>query len=178
MNELILRTASGDRQAFSRLYDEAAPRVYGLVLRVLVDRAQADEVTQEVFLETWRKADGFDPERGTGLSWLLSIAHRRAVDRVRASAAARSRDEGFGARAGTPPFDSTAEDVMARHDASIVQTALGTLTELQREAVEMAYFGGRTHREIAEDLAIPLGTAKARIRDGLRRLRDELGGER
>lgn len=178
MNELIMRAAAGDQQAFSTLYDEVAPRVHGLIVRVVVDRAQADEVTQEVFLETWRKAHAFDPARGSGLSWLLSIAHRRAVDRVRSSSAARTRDENFGARASDPPFDSTAEHVMARHDADAVHAALGTLSDVQREALEMAYFGGCTHTEVAAALDIPLGTAKARIRDGLRRLRDEIGGER
>lgn len=178
MNELLVRAAAGDQQAFAAMYDEVAPRVYGLVLRVLVDRAQADEVTQEVFLETWRKARTFDPQRGSALSWVLTIAHRRAVDRVRAASAAHERDLGFEARTSTTAFDSTAEHVLARLDADAVQSALATLTQRQREAVELAYFCGRTHVQVAQVLGIPLGTAKARIRDGLRRLRDEIGGGR
>lgn len=178
MNELLGLAAEGDQRAFAEMYDEAAPRVYGLVLRVLVDPAQADEVTQEVFLETWRKARSFDPQRGSALSWVLSIAHRRAVDRVRSVSAARERDEGFRATAESAAFDSTTEQVLARLDADTVRGALEVLSPRQREAVELAYFGGHTHTQVAQALGLPLGTAKARIRDGLRRLRDEIGGER
>ncbi|MDE9365321.1 ECF RNA polymerase sigma factor SigK [Luteipulveratus sp. YIM 133132] len=175
---LLTAVASGDRAAFERLYDETAPRVHGLVLRVLADPAQAEEVTQEVFLEIWRTAPRFEAARGSAFGWLLTIAHRRAVDRVRSSAAARTRDVTYERQASAGPYDSTAETVTALLDAEQVRGALARLTDHQREAVEMAYFGGRTHTEIAETLGIPLGTAKSRIRDGLRRLRDHIGGER
>nr|WP_050671701.1 ECF RNA polymerase sigma factor SigK [Luteipulveratus halotolerans] len=176
--DLLAAVSRGEQVAFSRLYDATAPRVHGLVLRVLTDPAQSEEVTQEVFLEIWRTATKFDPSRGSALGWLLTIAHRRAVDRVRASSAARARDATYERQATPTSYDSTAETVTARLDAERVRGAMALLTDMQREAVELAYFGGRTHTEVAETLGIPLGTAKSRIRDGLNRLRDHIGGDR
>lgn len=176
--DLLAAVARGEQAAFSRLYDETAPRVHGLVVRILTDPAQSEEVTQEVFLEIWRTATKFDASRGSALGWLLTIAHRRAVDRVRSSSASRARDATYERRTTPAAYDSTAETVTARLDAERVRSAMSLLTDHQREAVEMAYFGGHTHTEIAQALGIPLGTAKSRIRDGLQRLRDHIGGER
>ncbi|AKU19160.1 ECF RNA polymerase sigma factor SigK [Luteipulveratus mongoliensis] len=176
--DLLEAVARGDQAAFSSLYDTTAARVHGLVVRVLADPAQSEEVTQEVFLEVWRTASRFDRGRGSPLGWLLTIAHRRAVDRVRASSAARARDVTYERETTPASYDTTEETVSARLDAERVRAAMVHLTDMQREAVELAYFGGRTHTEIAATLGIPLGTAKSRIRDGLTRLRDHIGGER
>lgn len=172
---LLTQAATGDEGAFAEIYDLTAARVHGMVLRVLRDPAQSEEVTQEVFLEIWRSASRFSRERGTALSWIITIAHRRAVDRVRSSQAASDRDHHYRAASHTPAHDTTAETVGARLEAARVHRALEGLTEVQRQAVTLAYLGGYTHTEVASLLDLPLGTAKTRIRDGLIRLRDTLG---
>jgi len=172
---LLRRSARGDEAAFAALYDATAPRVYGLVLRVLRDPAQAEEVAQESFLEIWRTATRYDAARGSALSWMLTIAHRRAVDRVRSAEAASRRDVTYEERNRQVAHDSTAETAHAALEARRVRTALTELTQVQREAVELAYLGGYTHTEVAGILDLPVGTAKTRIRDGLIRLRDTLG---
>lgn len=171
----LLAVAKGDESAFATLYDLTAPRVYGLVLRVLRSPSQSEEVTQEIYLEVWRQATRFDPDRGSPLSWLMTLAHRRAVDRVRSSQAATVRDESYEARTRDVHFDTTAETATARLEASRVRSALDRISAVQREAVSLAYLDGYTHREVATRLDLPLGTAKTRIRDGLIRLRDQLG---
>ena len=173
--ELFKRSARGDQQAFAAVYDATAGRVHGLVLRVVRDPAQAEEVTQEAFLEAWRTAARFDPERGSALSWLLTLAHRRAVDRVRSAEAAHRRDATYHDQNRPVEHDSTAEAATTRIEAQRVRSAMSTLTSAQREALELAYFGGYTHTEVATMLDLPVGTAKTRIRDGLIRLRDALG---
>lgn len=175
---LLTASAAGDQDSFARFYDASAPRVLGLVLRVLRDRAQAEEVTQEVFLQVWRTAGSFDPSRGSALGWLLTLAHRRAVDRVRSVVAQSKRDVAYESQHATTAFDSTAETAEGRMEATKVRAALGALTTTQRSAVELAFFDGLTHSEVSERLGVPLGTAKTRIRDGLRRMRNELGGAR
>ncbi|MGO1167980.1 MAG: ECF RNA polymerase sigma factor SigK [Janibacter sp.] len=172
---MLRAVAKGDEDTFGQLYDETAPRVHGLVLRVLRNPAQAEEVTQEVYLEIWRRASNYDPDRGSPFAWLMTLAHRRAVDRVRSSQSATARDESWEARTREVHFDTTAETVTARLEAHRVRSALETLTRAQREAVSLAYLGGYTHREVASLLDLPLGTAKTRIRDGLIRLRDQMG---
>lgn len=177
LTDLLRQVGRGDEAAFARLYDETAARVHGLVCRILVDRALSEEVTQEVFLEVWRTGPRFDPDRGSALSWLFTIAHRRSVDRVRSVEAARHRDTTYLATQGEPAYDSTAEQVHGSLRADSVRTAIAELSPVQREAVELAYFEGISHVEVARRLDIPLGTAKSRIRDGLLRLRATLGGE-
>lgn len=172
---LLRAVAKGDEDAFATVYDETAARVHGLVLRVLRNPAQAEEVTQEVYLEVWRRASRFDPSRGSPFAWLMTLAHRRAVDRVRSSQSTANRDDAWEARTREVQFDTTADAVTARLDAQRVRGALDELTETQREAVSLAYLGGYTHREVAGLLDLPLGTAKTRIRDGLIRLRDQMG---
>lgn len=175
LTAMLRAVAKGDEDTFGQLYDETAPRVHGLVLRVLRNPAQAEEVTQEVYLEIWRRASNYDPDRGSPFAWLMTLAHRRAVDRVRSSQSATARDESWEARTREVHFDTTAETVTARLEARRVRSALETLTRAQREAVSLAYLGGYTHREVASLLDLPLGTAKTRIRDGLIRLRDQMG---
>jgi RNA polymerase sigma-70 factor (ECF subfamily) len=173
--ELLRRSARGDEAAFARLYDATATRVFGLAVRVVRDPAQAEEVTQESFLEIWRTASRFDPQRGSAMSWLLTITHRKAVDRVRSAEASTRRDTTYHQQNQPVDHDSTAEAAQASLEAHRVRGALATLTEVQREAVGLAYFGGYTHTEVATMLDLPVGTAKTRIRDGLIRLRDALG---
>jgi RNA polymerase sigma-70 factor (ECF subfamily) len=173
--DLLRQSARGDQTAFARLYDETSSRVFGLVLRVLRDRAQSEEVTQEVFLQVWRTASRYDETKGSALSWLMTLAHRRAVDRVRSTEAASRQDTTFHQRGHQVAHDATAEAAEASMEARRVRSALGELTEVQRQALELAYFGGYTHTEVASMLDLPVGTAKTRIRDGLIRLRDAMG---
>jgi len=175
--ELLKACSLGEEAAFAKLYDATAARLFGLVLRIVRDRAQAEEVTQDAYLDIWRNSSRFDSDRGSALSWLMTIGHRKAVDRVRSAEATRRRDTAYEARDQASPFDQTVEEAHRNLDAQRVRKALDTLTETQRGAVELAYFGGYTHREVAAMLELPLGTAKTRIRDGLIRLRDTLGLE-
>jgi RNA polymerase sigma-70 factor (ECF subfamily) len=165
----------GDEAAFARLYDATATRVFGLALRVVRDRAQAEEVAQEAFLEIWRTSGRFDPDRGSPIAWLLTITHRKAVDRVRAAESSSRRESTYHDQNQAVEHDSTAEAAQASLEARRVRGALTHLTEVQREAVGLAFLGGYTHTEVATMLDLPVGTAKTRIRDGLIRLRDALG---
>jgi len=167
--------SQGDQQAFSELYDRTAPRVLGLVKRVLVDHAQSEEVAQEVFLEIWRTASRFESQRGSAMSWILTMSHRRAVDRVRSSQSGHDRDERIGLRDIEPEYDHVSETVEIRIEHERVKRAMAQLTALQREAISLAYYGGYSHSEISGILSIPIGTVKTRLRDGMIRLRDELG---
>jgi RNA polymerase sigma-70 factor (ECF subfamily) len=180
LGDLLRRSARGDEQAFAELYDATSARVYGLALRVVRDPAQAQEVTQEAYLETWRTASRFDPAKGSAMSWLMTIAHRKGVDRVRSAEASSRRDTAYHDTNATVDHDSTADAAEASFEARRVRNALSGLTVVQREAITLAYFGGYTHTEVATMLDLPVGTAKTRIRDGLIRLRDALGvgGER
>ena len=172
---LLSRVATGDQRAFSQLYDLMAPRVLGLVRRVLRDPAQSEEVTQEIFLEVWQNAARFDSAKGTASAWILTMTHRRAVDRVRAVQSSRDRDTRIGIRDFSPDYDHVAEAVEVTIEHERVKLAMGRLTDLQRQAVTLAYYGGYSHTEVAEMLHIPVGTIKTRLRDGMIRLRDELG---
>lgn len=172
---LLRASATGDENAFAQLYDAVSARIYGLVLRIVRDPAQSQEVAQEALLDIWRTSARFDPSRGSAVSWMLTIAHRKAVDRVRSAQATTDREDTYGSRNQERNFDETSETVERRLDAQRVRNALESLTETQRSAVELAYLGGYTHTEVASLLGVPLGTAKTRIRDGLIRLRDTMG---
>jgi RNA polymerase sigma-70 factor (ECF subfamily) len=174
--ELLVLVAHGDQQAFEELYGVVSGPVYGLVRRVVRDPAQSEEVAQEVLLELWRSAARFDPERGSALAWVLTLAHRKAVDRVRSARAASERDQRIGRRADGPAFDQVAEAVEAGLERDWVRRCLDGLTQLQRQSVTLAYYEGYTYREVAQRLSVPLGTVKTRMRDGLTRLRECLGG--
>jgi RNA polymerase sigma-70 factor (ECF subfamily) len=172
---LIQRVAAGDRDAFARLYDMLSPRVFGLILRVLVDRAQSEEVLQEVFLEVWQSASRFTPKRGQGRTWLLTMAHRRAIDRVRSSQASSDRDVRAGFRDLASSPEPVAEQVEMKIESERVAEALRRLPDVQREAIALAYYGGYSQSEISALTHTPLGTVKTRMRDGLSRLRTEMG---
>jgi RNA polymerase sigma-70 factor, ECF subfamily len=174
LGALLSRAGRGDQAAFSELYDALAPLLHGVVLKVVRDRSQSEEVTQEAFIELWRLAPRYDSSRGSVRSWAATVAHRRAIDRVRSEQAGRDRTE---REAQKRPIQSNdvAEQVVANIDGTRVRKALERLTEIQRQAVELAYFGGHSYREVALLLDVAEGTIKTRIRDGMIRLRDELG---
>lgn len=164
----------GDEGAFAGFYDLMADRVFGLVRSVLRDPARSEEVAQEVMLELWRTAPRFASERGSAVSWSLTVAHRRAVDRVRSEVAARDREQRVAVRDHVPDGPDVALAVEDQLDRERVHRALAELTDAQRESIELAYFRGFSHREVAAALDLPLGTVKTRIRDGMIRLRDRL----
>lgn len=175
VSELLLRVARGDDGAFEQLYDAVAPTVWGLVRSVVRDHAQSEEVTQEVLVEVWRIAARFDPAKGSAMAWVSTLAHRRAVDRVRSAVASSRREQTAADRSVPRPYDEVAEQVGSRLDAQRLRRCVGNLTQLQRESVLLAFYRGYTYPEVATLLEAPLGTVKTRIRDALIRLRDCLG---
>lgn len=177
IGELLRRAGRGDQAAFAELYDALSPLVYGVVLKVVRDPSQAEEVAQEVFVELWRLAARFDGTKGSAKTWAATLAHRRAIDRVRSEQAARVRQDRDANKTIRNERDVVASEVESSFDQVRVRRAVLQLSELQREAVELAYFGGHTYREVAVLLDVAEGTVKSRIRDGMIRLRDELGGE-
>ncbi len=175
--DVLAEVARGSEAAFDELYERIAGPVFGLALRVVRDHEMAQDVAQEVLAEVWRLAARFDPARGTAMGWILTMAHRRAVDRVR-----REEVRSATLRKEAATFVASDHDVVLAQlerqwDAALVRRALGTLTQAQREAIELAYYRGYTHQQVSTVLDIPLGTAKTRIRDGLIRLRDAVGVE-
>ena len=172
---LLAQIAGGDQAAFGALYDEVSPRVFGLIRRLLVDHAQSEEVTQEVFLEIWQNASRYEPSKGGASTWILTMAHRRAIDRIRSSQSGRDRDVKIGIRDYVSDYDNVADMVETTIEHERVKEAMTQLTELQRQAVSLAYYGGYSHSEVAAMLSVPIGTVKTRLRDGMIRLRDELG---
>lgn len=173
--DLMVKVARGDQAAFATLFDRFSGLVFGVVRRVVRDPSQSEEVAQEVLVEVWRTATRFDPDRGSARTWILTMAHRRAIDRVRSEQASRDRTDRIGQREQRRAFDEVAEEVEVRFEHEQVRECLSALTDLQREAVELAYYGGYTYREVSELLDTPLGTIKTRMRDGLIRLRDAMG---
>jgi RNA polymerase sigma-70 factor (ECF subfamily) len=167
---LLTQVARGDHRAFELVYGELAGPVYGVVRQVLRDPAQSEEVAQEVLLEVWRTASRFDPARGSGAAWALTIAHRRAVDRVRTENAASRREQK--AAPDLVHEEDVAEVVTASLDQQRVHRCMESLTELQRESIKLAYYNGYSYPEVAGLLGVALGTVKTRIRDGLIRMRD------
>ena len=170
---LLAKVARGDHTAFESVYDQLAAPVYGVARKVLRDPAQSEEVAQEVMLEVWRSASRFDSSRGSAVAWVMTIAHRRAVDRVRSENASAAREQ-------KQAVDQvSADDVFELVDSALdrqrVRRCLGSLTTLQAEAIRLAYYQGYTYPEVAGVLGVALGTVKTRIRDGLIRMRDCLG---
>ncbi len=170
----IERAGSGDRAAFAEFYDDVSPVVFGTVVRVVRNRAIAEEVTQDVFLELWKQAPRYDRSKGSPKAWAATVAHRRAVDRVRSEESARARDVAD-ANHRVAERDVVVDEVTADLERSTVVDALALLSEAQREAVGLAFYGGHTYREVAAMLNVPEGTIKTRIRDGLSRLRQLMG---
>ena len=175
LDTLLRRVAQRDRDAFGAFYDATCSRVYGTVLRVLRDPGYSEETTQEVYLQVWRTAESYDPASGTPLAWLLTVAHRRAVDRVRSEQAAGKRDFRYGTTSIERPADDVSDAVISGDERRRVAACLGGLTDTQRECVELAYYGGMTYVQVSEQLAANLSTVKSRMRDALRSLRNCLG---
>ncbi len=170
---LLKSAASGDQAGFSSLYDTLAPMLYGIILRIVRDHARSEEVTQEVFVELWRVAPTFDERRGNVRAFAVTIARRRAIDCVRSVEAARSRDGNDVGRSHCE-VESVEELVVDGAEANRVRVALERLPEAQQKAIGLAYFESLSYRQVAEQLDIPIGTIKTRIRDGMTTMRSEL----
>jgi RNA polymerase sigma-70 factor, ECF subfamily len=175
LSALFARVQNGDQDAFADVYDAIAPMVFSAVKRVLRDPAMSAEVTQEVFVELWSSAARFDPTRGVVSTWAVTIARRRAIDRVRSEQSQRNRIEQLGHR--RPDVDEAVdESVVASLDSERVSRALAELPTDQRQIIQLAFIDGYSHSDIADQLGLPLGTVKGRVRGGLQRLRGKLGG--
>ena len=177
LRELLSASAGGDRAAFGRLYDLTSARIYGLALRVIRDVHYAEEVVQESYLQYWQKAGEYQPSRGSVITWMMTIAHRRAVDRVRTEELQQRKAAEYGAGNVSTPHPIPLEVVVDREETRTLHTCLDRLTELQRASIEMSYFNGMTYPEVAAITSTPLPTIKSRIRDGLRRLKKCLHGD-
>jgi RNA polymerase sigma-70 factor, ECF subfamily len=175
--ELMTLSSRGHEDAFAELYDLTSQRIYGIVLRVLRSPDHAAEVTQEVYVEVWRQSARYSPGKGSVIAWMTTMAHRRAVDRVRSVSSEVARDERYAFHGGDREIDQVWDGVEQRLDVERVRKGMASLTAIQREALTLAYFGGYTQSQVAQLLHLPLGTVKTRIRDGLIGLRDALGVE-
>jgi RNA polymerase sigma-70 factor (ECF subfamily) len=175
LDSLLRQVARHDAEAFAGFYDHTKARVYGLITRVLRDSGYSEEATQEVYLEVWRTAAAFDPSKGSALSWLLTMAHRRAIDRVRAEQSAGQRESRYGAATVERPSDLVADSAIAADERRRVTACLDSLTDVQRQCIDLAYYGGLTYSEVSQRLSANLSTIKSRMRDALRGLRNCLG---
>ena len=175
LDTLLRRVANGDLDAFGQFYDATRARVFGLVTRVLRDPGYSEETTQDVFVQVWRTAANYDAASGSAIAWVMTLAHRRAVDRVRSEQAASRRDSRYGAATVETAADVVADSAIASDERQRVIGCLDGLSDLQRQCIELAYYDGMTYAQVAEHLATSLGTIKSRMRDGLRNLRDCLG---
>ncbi|MDT5154353.1 MAG: polymerase sigma-70 factor, subfamily [Mycobacterium sp.] len=175
LDALLRRVAQQDVDAFAAFYDNTRARVFGLVLRVLRDPGYSEETTQDIYLQVWRNAANYNPSAGTPLAWLMTLAHRRAVDRVRSEQSASQRESRYGAANFEVPADRVAEAVIQLDEQRQVTQCLDSLTDPQRECIQLAYYEGLTYVQVSERLAANLATVKSRMRDGIRGLRKCLG---
>ncbi|GAA5080154.1 sigma-70 family RNA polymerase sigma factor [Thermocatellispora tengchongensis] len=169
------RVVGGDESVLGEIYDRLGALIFGLAVRVTRDRTVAEDITQEVFITFWERPLAFDPDRGSLRSWLATIAHRRAVDHVRAEE--RRKAGALGPKLVDPRPPVPEEQVLDADEAARVREAVRRLPEGLRQVIELAYYGGRTYRQVARELGLPEGTAKSRIRLGLRTLADSLADE-
>ncbi|MER5716242.1 sigma-70 family RNA polymerase sigma factor [Streptomyces sp. NPDC002132] len=177
-DRLLLSVAEGSQDAFTRLYDAVAGPIYGIACQVLRDPARAEEVAQEVMLEVWQTAPRYRPESGHAMTWMMTIAHHRAVDCVRTERRAAERERTVSQRESVPAFDDVAEAVEALGEREEVRTCLRQLTTELLQPVLLVYYRGLTHAEVASVLSLPLGTVKSRLRRALTYLRHCLGAPR
>lgn len=169
LSALLIAAGSRDERAFEELYEFTCRRVHGLVRRVLIDAEISAEVTQEVFLALWQTHSAlYDPAKGSPMSWVMTLTHRRAVDRVRSEQTRRVRAPNWGTGHDDTDYDQVAKTVINHEEAASIRTCLGVLTPLQREAIDLAYYAGLTYVDVAHRLGIPIPTAKTRIRDGIK----------
>ena len=175
LDAMLRRVAEQDVEAFAAFYDHTRARVFGLVLRVLRDPGYSEETTQDVYLQVWRNAATYNPAAGTPLAWLMTLAHRRAVDRVRSEQSASQRESRYGAANVELPADRVAEAVIQLDEQRQVTDCLASLTDHQRECIQLAYYEGLTYVQVSERLSANLATIKSRMRDGIRGLRKCLG---
>lgn len=175
LDALLRQVARRDAEAFATFYDQTRSRVFGLVSRVLRDPGYSEETMQDIYLQVWRNAGNYDPSAGSPLAWLLTLAHRRAVDRVRSEEAASSRESRYGAATVEPPLDHVSDAVITGDERRQVTDCLDTLTDTQRECIQLAYYDGLTYVQVSERLAANLATIKSRMRDAIRGLRKCLG---
>jgi RNA polymerase sigma-70 factor (ECF subfamily) len=175
--DLVAQAARGHEDAFAELYDVTSSRIYGVILRVLRSADHAAEVTQEVYVEIWRQSARYAPDKGSVLGWMTTMAHRRAVDRVRSVSSDVARDEKYALKSADREVDVVWDGVAQNLDVERVRKGMSSLTAIQREALTLAYFGGYSQSQVATLLKLPLGTVKTRIRDGMIGLRDALGVE-
>ena len=170
-DRLLESVRAGDKVAFAELYDVLAPQILGLTTHILRDRAQAEEVTQEVFVEVWLSAHTFDPHRGSAKSWVLRLAKSRAIDRLRSWRSSQARDtDDFNSQL-TRWVAAAEDEAQQRLESEELQELIDSIGEPHRSALMLAYFGELTHQEIADATGVALGTAKTRVRDGLQKLR-------
>ena len=174
--QLLLRVAAQDAQALAEFYDLTAKPLFSLAVRILGDVSEAEEVIQDVFVQIWKNAPSFDPLLAPAFHWALSITRHRSIDRLRSRQRRARLIENLetDAAANAPASAGADQDALAAEDTAAVRATLGTLPAEQRRVIEMAFFGGLTHQDIAKALNEPLGTVKARIRRGLLKLRDSL----
>jgi len=175
LDALLRRVAQRDADAFADFYDATRSRVFGLITRVLRDRGFSEETTQEVYLQVWRGAETYDPASGSALSWLMTLAHRRAVDRVRSEQAAGQRELRYGSAAVERAADVVSDRVIEKDEQRRVAACMDGLTDLQRECIELAYYGGLTYQQVSDRLSANPATVKSRMRDALHGLRRCLG---
>jgi RNA polymerase sigma-70 factor, ECF subfamily len=173
--DLLTQVAKGDEAAFDRLYAVVATPMFQVIHRLLRNVAQSEEVTQEALIDLWRTASYYQPERGSVLNWARTLARRRAVDRIRSVQARTNRDQRLATRFTEREFDQVVDVMISRWERDQIRRSLALLTDVQRQSVMLAYYGGYTYAEVAEMLGVPLGTVKTRIRDGLIRLREGWG---
>lgn len=178
LSAVLVAVGCKDPAAFQILYEQCARRVYGMVRKTLQSPESCAEVTQEVFLMVWEQGDRYQPELGHPVSWLMTLAHRRAVDRLRADTSRRERDDRWARRNGSAGVDDVADAVLVRQDAATLRDAMAVLSPVQHQAISLAYFSHLTYNEVANHLGIPAPTAKTRIRDGLKKLRRVLEEQR
>jgi RNA polymerase sigma-70 factor, ECF subfamily len=175
LDALLRQVARRDVDAFAAFYDQTRSRVFGLVTRVLRDPGYSEETTQDIYLQVWRSAESYDPSAGTPLAWLMTLAHRRAVDRVRSEQASTTRESRYGAANVEPPSDHVADLVIRSDEHRQVAQCLGSLTDTQRECIQLAYYDGLTYSQVSDRLSTNLATIKSRMRDAIRGLRRCLG---